>query len=184
MRLIFLYGLPGVGKLTVARELAKLTGFRVFHNHLTVDLVGSVFDFGSEPFVELREMIWLEVFKQSVAANLNGLIFTFAFDRTVRDDFVEKTRDVVESAGGEILFVELWCSTEELERRIEDPSREKFGKLASAVTFRELQSSGAFVDPGLPKNRLTVDTTRLSASDSASLISSELGFTFRTDGED
>jgi len=184
MRLIFLYGFPGVGKLTVARELAKLTGFRVFHNHLTVDLVGSVFDFGSEPFVELREMVWLEVFKRSIAANLDGLIFTFAFDRTVRGDFVEKTRDVVESAGGEILFVELCCSTEELERRIEHPSRKRFGKLDSVESFRELKSSGAFVDPGLPKDRLTVDTTRLSASDSASLISSELGFIFRTDGED
>jgi hypothetical protein len=184
MRLIFLYGLPGVGKLTVARELAKLTGFKVFHNHLTVDLVGSVFDFGSEPFVELREMVWLEVFKRSVAANLNGLIFTFAFDGTVRGDFVEKTRDVVESAGGEILFVELCCSTEELERRIENPSRQKFGKLDSVMTFRELQASGAFVDPGLPKNRLIVDTTTLSASDSASFIATELEFKFPTNRED
>ena len=178
MRLIFLYGLPGVGKLTVARELAKLTGFRVFHNHLTVDLVGSVFDFGTPPFVELREMVWLEVFKRTVAANLNGLIFTFAFDRTVRGDFVEKTRDVVESAGAEILFVELCCSTEELERRIEHSSRRRFGKLSSAVTFRELQASGAFVDPGLPKNRLIVDTTMLSASDSASFIATELALKF------
>src|SRR5258705_10799269 len=123
MRLIFLYGLSGVGKLTVARELAKLTGFRVFHNHLTVDLIKSVFDFGSLPFVDLREKVWLAVFTQAVDANLHGLIFTFAFDRTVRGDFVEKTRDVIESAGGEILFVELSCSTEELERRIEHPSR-------------------------------------------------------------
>jgi len=184
MRLIFLYGLPGVGKLTVARELAELTGFKVFHNHLTVDLVGSVFDFGSEPFVELREMIWLEVFKRSVAENLNGLIFTFAFDRTVRGDFVEKARDVVESVGGEILFVELCCSTEELEIRIEHPSRQRFGKLSSAVTFRELQASGAFVDPGLPKNHLIVDTTMLSASDSASFIATKLGFEFPTNRED
>jgi tRNA uridine 5-carbamoylmethylation protein Kti12 len=54
MQLIFLHGLPGVGKLTVARELAKLTGFNVFHNHLAVDLVESIFAFGSQPFVELR----------------------------------------------------------------------------------------------------------------------------------
>lgn len=175
MRLIFLCGLPGVGKLTIARELAKLTGFRVFHNHLTVDLVLSVFDFGSTPFVELREVVWLEVFKRSVVADLNGLIFTFAFDRTVRDDFVEKTRDLIESAGGEILFVELRCSTEELERRIEHPSRQRFGKLSSVVTFRELQASGAFSDPGLPKNRLVVDTTSVSASDSARFIAIELG---------
>jgi hypothetical protein len=107
MKLIFLHGLPGVGKLTVARELAALTGFRLFHNHLAVDLVMSVFEFGSQPFVELREMIWLAVFSRAVEARLAGLIFTFAYDRTVRRGFIEKVRSTVESDGGEVLFVEL-----------------------------------------------------------------------------
>src|SRR5260370_40198109 len=87
MKLIFLYGLPGVGKLTVARELAKLTGSRIFHNHLVVDLVDSVFEFGSEPFVELREAIWLAVFLKAVATELDCLVFTFAFDATVGERF-------------------------------------------------------------------------------------------------
>src|SRR5215208_513243 len=100
MKLIFLHGLPGVGKLTVARELAKLTGYKVFHNHLAVDLVESLFEFGSRPFVELREEIWHTVFARAVSANLDGLIFTFAFDRTVRGGFIEDTREVIESAGG------------------------------------------------------------------------------------
>ena len=76
MRLIFLHGLPGVGKLTVARELARLTNYKLFHNHLAVDLVGSVFEFGTHPFVELREMIWLAMFKRAAEEHLNGLIFT------------------------------------------------------------------------------------------------------------
>jgi hypothetical protein len=59
MKLIFLYGLPAVGKLTVAKELASATSFKLFHNHLAVDLLLSVFDFGTPPFVELREQIWL-----------------------------------------------------------------------------------------------------------------------------
>lgn len=175
MKLIFLHGLPGVGKLTVARELAKLTGFRIFHNHLTVDLVGAVFEFGSRPFVELREKIWLEVFSQAAASGLSGLIFTFAFDRSVRSDFIEKTREVIESAGGEVLFVELKCSAEELERRIEDPSRGSFGKLNSAAWFRELKDEGAFLYPGIPAGRLILDTTELSAADAASQIVNELG---------
>jgi hypothetical protein len=175
VKLIFLHGLPGVGKLTVARELAKLTDFRIFHNHLVVDLVESIFEFGSLQFVELREKIWLEVFSQTVAANLDGLIFTFAFDRTVRGDFIENTREVIESSGGEVFFVELRCSTEELERRIEHPSRQRFGKLSSVGRFRELKEAGAFVDPGIPRGRLVVDTTDLSATDAAGLIVSELG---------
>ncbi len=96
MKPIFLYGFPGVGKLTVAREkltvareLAELTGFKLFHNHLTVDLIASVFDFGSEPFVELREKIWLAVFSEAVETDLTGLIFTFAYDPTVRESSSE-----------------------------------------------------------------------------------------------
>lgn len=174
MKLIFLHGLPGVGKLTVGRELAKFTGFRLFHNHLTVDLVASVFEFGSPPFVELREKIWLDVFSEAVT-NLDGLIFTFAFDRTVRSGFIEKTQEVIESSGGAVLFVELKCSTVELEKRIEHPSRQGFGKLNFVKQFRELKEAGAFVAPEMPTERLVVDTTRLSASDAASLIISKLG---------
>lgn len=175
MTLIFLHGLPGVGKLTVARELTKLTGFRIFHNHLTVDLVESVFEFGSQPFVELREKVWLAVFSQAVATNLDGLIFTFAFDRTVRSSFIADVGKVVEANGGEVLFVELRCSIGALEKRITHPSRQRFGKLNSVEQFHELSEDGAFVDPGIPADRLVVDTTEISASDAAGLIASGLG---------
>ena len=50
MNLVFIYGPPGVGKLTVAKELAGLTGYKLFHNHLSIDWVLPVFDFGSDPF--------------------------------------------------------------------------------------------------------------------------------------
>ena len=175
MKLIFLYGLPGVGKLTVARELSKLTGARIFHNHLVVDLVNSVFEFGSEPFVELREAIWLAVFSKAVAAELDCLIFTFAFDRTVQKSFIGNVRSVIEGNGhGEVLFVQLTCSSEELERRIADPSRKKFAKLNSVTQFRELQEGGAFVDPGIPAAQFVVDTTQLPAVEAAELIATKL----------
>lgn len=45
MKLIFIYGQPAVGKLTVAKELEKITGYKILHNHLFVDLVRSVFEF-------------------------------------------------------------------------------------------------------------------------------------------
>jgi len=57
MRLVFLFGLPGSGKLTVAREPSALTGWKLFHNHLTVDLLLAVFPFGCKEFIELREQI-------------------------------------------------------------------------------------------------------------------------------
>src|SRR5262245_57362571 len=68
MRLIFIYGAPAAGKLTVARELAALTGFALFHNHLVVDAVASVFPFGSESFSKLREQWWLAMMGEAAAA--------------------------------------------------------------------------------------------------------------------
>ncbi|MEP6921354.1 MAG: AAA family ATPase [bacterium] len=174
MKLIFLHGMPGVGKLTVARELAELTGFKLFHNHLTVDLVGSVFPFGSEQFVALRESIWLDVFREAADANLPGLIFTFAYDRTVTSAFIPKLLRVIESNDSEALFVELNCSAKALETRITNPSREKFGKLSSLDQFRELKEDGAFVDPGIPKERLVLDITSLQPKEAARFITHEL----------
>jgi hypothetical protein len=175
MKLIFLFGMPGVGKLTVARELSELTGYRLFHNHLTVDLATSLFEFGSQPFVELRETVWLASFAQAVEAGFDGLIFTFAFDRTVRKSFIGNVCKTVEANGGEVVFVELRCSPAELEKRIAHPSRGKFGKLNSVEFFRELSEAGAFVDPGIPPERLVVDTTEVSPHDAARIIADKLG---------
>jgi chloramphenicol 3-O-phosphotransferase len=168
MKIIFLHGAPAVGKLTVARELAKLTGFRLFHNHLTVDLVTSLFPFGSEPFVILREHIWLSAFKEAALHDVS-LIFTFNPERTVRDGFIQETLQVVESAGGKVIFVELVCSPDELERRIQAPSRSKFGKLDSIEQYRILKEAGAFSFPSLPRG-LSVDTTDSSPADTAAKI--------------
>jgi chloramphenicol 3-O-phosphotransferase len=58
-RLVFLHGRAAAGKLTTARRLSDLVGYPVFHNHLVVDLLTTMFPFGSEPFVLLREQFWL-----------------------------------------------------------------------------------------------------------------------------
>jgi hypothetical protein len=174
MKLVFLHGMPGVGKLTVARELATLTKFKLFHNHLTVDLVLSLFEFGTPPFVELRERIWLDAFAQACDARLEGMIFTFAFEKTVRGEFVPNVVKVVESRGGEVIFVNLHCDSDELEKRITDPAREKFGKLTSLELFRQLNSSGTFDTPNNVPDRLLVNTTNVSPSEAARKIAAQL----------
>ena len=179
MKLIFIHGAPAVGKLTVARKLSELTGFRLFHNHLTVNLVGSVFAFGSEPFVLLREEIWLSTFREAARHDVS-FIFTFNPERTVRERFIQDTLDVVGSAGGTVTFVELTCSDEELGRRIEDSSRKEFGKLASVEQYRSLKDSGAFDFPKLPSG-ICLDTTDRSPAESAGLISEYLT-TLKTPG--
>lgn len=169
MKLVFLHGAPAVGKLTVARELAMLTGLRLFHNHLTVDLVSSLFSFGTEPFVLLREEIWLAAFGEAARQQVS-LIFTFNPEGTVRERFIQDAITAVESAGGKIFFIELTCAEAELERRIGDTSRKEFGKLTSVEQYRSLKDAGAFQFPKLPQG-MSLDTTNQSPVDTARVIS-------------
>jgi hypothetical protein len=170
--LVFLHGLPGSGKLTVGRELQSITGFRLFHNHLAVDLLESVFEFGSVPFVRLREQLWLSTFREA-ARNDVSLIFTFAPERTVRASFPAAAESAVRSEGGRVLFVSLRCAESELERRLSDPARSSFGKLHSAKQYRELRDSGAFEFPPL-RGDLVVDTDALSPLQAAKKVSAKL----------
>jgi hypothetical protein len=166
--LLFLHGPPASGKLTIARELKTLTGFRLFHNHLAVDLLESVFEFGSPPFVDLREQLWLSVFRQAARTDVS-LIFTFAPERTVRPEFPHAAESAVRSEGGRILFVALRCLESELEHRLPKPSRSAFGKLRSVERYRELRDSGAFEFPPLRAD-IELDTGVLSPTEAAQLV--------------
>jgi hypothetical protein len=172
VRLIFLYGLPATGKLTVGRELAALTGYGFFHNHLAVDLLLSVFEFGSPSFVELREQIWLSVFER--ASDQDGLIFTFAPEATVRPDFIERAQAIISRAGGEVLFVELTCPVAELKQRLASAPRSQHGKLTSVELFDQLAAQGSFDSPRMPPPRLTVDTSLCSPRQAAERIAQVL----------
>ncbi|HEX6956965.1 MAG TPA: AAA family ATPase [Ferrovibrio sp.] len=175
MQLVFLYGKPATGKLTVARELAGLTGYKLFHNHLTVDLLLSVFEFGSTPFVALREEIWLSVFARAAKERLHGLIFTFAPETTVRPTFIERALDIVFAAGSRIRFVELTCPMEEVYRRIDSQSRRQSGKLTSHEVYERLEKAGVFATSHMPKAEVTIDTGTLSPRDAAQKIAKALG---------
>jgi AAA domain len=158
MKLIFIYGLPASGKLTVAQELVAITGYKLFHNHLVVDLLLSVFEFGSPEFVTLREEIWLSIFEQAARSQLPGLIFTFAPEATVRPGFINKMLRTVTDAGGEVDFIELTCPLPELKRRMGSLSRLQYKKLTSVPLFEELHREGSFEAGYMPKPKLSVDT--------------------------
>jgi hypothetical protein len=177
MKLIFLYGLPATGKLTVAVELAAMTGYKLFHNHLVVDLLLSVFDFGSPPFVELREDIWLSVFEQACRTRLPGLIFTFAPEGTVRPGFIDEVKSTIAGLGGEVDFVELVCPLVELKKRIDSPSRLAYQKLASVSLFDQLYADGVFHALNMPAPRFSIDTSLHTPTEAAMEIARTLKVT-------
>lgn len=174
MQLVFIHGPAACGKLTVARELVAMSGMRLFHNHFTVDLVAALFDFGSEPFVRLRESIWLEAFREATEAD-QSLVFTFHPEASVRPGFPERVVSMVSAHGGEVVFIELTCPEPEIERRISNESRAKYGKLRSLADYVALRDSGAFSYPALPAPALRLDTGTLEPREAAQQIHTHLG---------
>lgn len=179
MKLVFLYGPAAAGKLTVGRALESLTGFHLFHNHLVVDTLLSVFYFGTPSFVRLREQIWLSVFEAAAKDGIST-IFTFAPEATVNPGFIEKAVSTIQNAGGEVCFVKLDCPIEVIESRLSNPSREQFFKLKSIEVLRDLRQKGAEHFPELPAD-LTIDTSVFSPEQSARKICQEFEIPTRSE---
>src|ERR1700704_1729548 len=142
-QVIFLFGRPGVGKLTVGELLAIDTGYRLLHNHAVVDLVASLFSFGSPPFIALREKLWLDTVDACITAKQPGVIMTFAPESTVTEEFIPALRKHVTAKRGSLHFIELRCDDPQLETRLTDESRGRFGKLRDVTQFRQLEKAGA-----------------------------------------
>lgn len=78
MRLVLLYGPPGVGKLSVGQELADMTGFKLFYNHLSSNLVSAVFPLDSDVFHPLVRRIRRDVIAEAAREEID-LIHTGAY---------------------------------------------------------------------------------------------------------
>jgi hypothetical protein len=169
MNLVFIYGPPGVGKLSVARELARATGYRLFDNHVSIRCAESVFDFGTRPFWKVVGDIRDVVFDEA-AANGVSLVFTFVYANPEDTPFVERVRELVESNGGRVLLVRLFCERGELERRLPHPERARAGKMASLDTLREVESRYDIFSPVPGRESFELDNTTLAPDEVARLI--------------
>jgi len=142
MKLMLLYGPPAVGKLTIAKELARLTGFKLFHAHLTSDLVEPLFPRGTPSF---RKLVWdlrYAVFAEAAQAHLDGLIFTTVYGRGYREQFIARCRDVVAPFGGEVCFVHVYCQAETLRQRVVREDRKQYGKITSVELLNDTLRHG------------------------------------------
>lgn len=124
MHLIFLHGVPGVGKRTIARELAVELGFPFVDFQNLTHLLGPVFGYNSSTFGSLRNDACKQILEAAMTLPEDGLIASFTYDQHVNLDhygaFIAAARD----SGGIGLFVGLTCDDDELRGRVVDPVRQ------------------------------------------------------------
>ncbi len=192
MTLVIIFGPPAVGKMTVGLELARLTGFRLFHNHMTADPILRLFPFESVPYRRLVGEFRRRVFQEFAATDQPGLIFTFVWvlddphDRALVDDAMSTFAE----HGASTCFAELAATQAERLRRNETPLRlqEKWLQrntagsrafLLDADRKYQLNTQGAFF---YPEHHLKIDNTALEPAVVAETIAKHFGLGRGTDG--
>ena len=106
MKLLILIGSSAVGKMTVGQELMKITSLRLFHNHMSIELVLDVF---GERVSTVDKRIREVIFEEFAKSDLYGMIFTFmwAFDRKEDWDYINNLLDIFRRENADIYYVEL-----------------------------------------------------------------------------
>lgn len=170
MKLIFIYGPPAVGKLTVATELAKLTGFKLFHNHVSIQFVQSIFDFGTKTFWRLTDKFRLQMLEEAAREKVDT-IFTFVYGKGTDDDFVRNAIHRVGLHGGRVCFVRLYCDERELAKRVKAKDRRRMGKISTKSKLRGVLKKYDLASEVPFQSSMSIDTTDKSPRGVAALIS-------------
>lgn len=173
MKLIFIYGPPAAGKYTTGKELAKITKFKFFHNHLTVPAVDSIFFDNDKKRTDLLTKVrWLILTR--AAKEKIDTIFTMAYSGKVDDKAVKELVGNIEKYGGKVCFVQLYAPKAKLLKRMSNSSRKKLSLLNKPITKKHLlgrlESRDCYAS--VKYEHLYIDTTKSSAKQSALMISS------------
>lgn len=167
MLIVFIHGPVAAGKRTIGARLSEATGLPLFHNHLTVDLVKTLFGFGTEPFIRLRADLWRASFREAAQAG-RSFIFTFTPESTVDPNLVAELTQIIRDSEGHVHFVELQCARAEILERL--PNADRSNKLNDRRLYEQAERDGGFEFPPMPRASVILDTGALSPSESVSAI--------------
>ena len=140
MKLVIITGPHAVGKMTVGQELAKITGLKLFHNHMSIDVVSGLFENMPAERSRLTALFRDEVFKAYSKSDEYGMIFTYmwAFDSQADWDYIQHVEELFREQGAEVYYVELEA---DYNLRIERNKTEN--RLLNKSTKRDIEKSEA-----------------------------------------
>lgn len=106
MKLVIIIGNAAVGKMTVGQELAKCTGLRLFHNHMTIEPVLEIFGAWRPDITQRLRQVFFEEFAKT---DNYGMIFTFmwAFDMKEDWDYIDWVKGIFGLPDEDVYYVEL-----------------------------------------------------------------------------
>jgi broad-specificity NMP kinase len=176
MKLIYVYGPPASGKLTIANELSKITGFKIFDNHKVIDLFSEIADINKNSFWDSANEIKLKIIEECAKQRIKGIIFTMVYTKNPKNHlFPEKINSIVKKNKGKVYFVRLKCNRAGIRKRVIKESRKKFKKFH---TIKELENFTRKYDVHGKlnfENQIEIDNTNKSAKEVAKEIKEFVG---------
>lgn len=179
-KLLIICGPQAVGKMTVGQELTKTTNLKLFHNHMTIELLLQLFEHKSSEFKELNSLFRKEIFEKFAKSNKYGLIFTYVWAFNLKEDwdYIENVCKIFEENNGEVYIVELEADLKErvLRNKTENRLRQKPSKRNVEWSEQELLKSidkyrlNSEPNEIKRKNYIKINNTNLSAEETAKMI--------------
>lgn len=181
MKFVLIFGPQAVGKMTVGHELEKKTELKLFHNHMTIELLAPLFGFNHEMW-KLVNKFREDIFEAAAASDMYGMIFTYVWGLDLQSDwdYVDKVCNIFEEKGGEVYIVELEAELEERIERNKTPHRLEHKPTKRDVVrseqelkrTMELHRLNSYEGEIKRNNYIKINNTKLSATEVAEMIKS------------
>ena len=181
MNFVIVFGPLAVGKMTVGQELEKITDLKLFHNHMTIDIILPYFDMRSPSFKKLVNAFRIQMFEEIAKSKLPGLIFTYAWELDSENDykFIDTIVKIFEQENATVCFVELEASAEVQLKRNNSPNRLKYKSSKHDIEASEKELLDTDLKHTLNssdnefkgKNHIRINNANLPADAAAKLIS-------------
>jgi len=177
MDVILIHGSPGVGKYTVAKELAKIIDYKLIHIHSIYDLLEEIFGKNQyEISLRILNEIYLKIFEEAAKAKVRGIIFTYAEIAKDNFDFVRQIKKLFDKNNCKLKFVHLICEKGGLKKRVISDSRKKFHKTKTIKELKFLLSTKDYKSSFLNSETFKLDNTKISPKKTAQKIKDYYSF--------
>ena len=134
---ILICGPQAVGKMTVGQELVKNSGYKLFYNHMTIEIVRKIFNYDKKVFNKMNADIRNLMLNEFSKSNEKGIIFTGCLD--FGEDLEEELEQLKNWTKGydKIYVVELQTTLEERLRRNKTENRLKYKESKRNIEWSE-----------------------------------------------